>query len=422
MKNYLKNLEEYQDICVCPFFTSGVRDFLTSKIKMKQHIKQDDYCLYYNTGMNRGKRKLVIMCHTDHPGITLKSDGTGIFWGTPGYGRLRLLLKDVSIPLNIFDDKGKTVGKGVLTEISDPIKQLVKVKVDCHIKNNYYAQYDVENFLVKDDDVYLYNADDGVNVPIMLELINENSQQQLDVYYVFNLHEEVYQLSAWHEALHNTFKLTDKDVIVNLECLRIENVEGMNQPKANYNDGVVLQLSNIGCLFGYKNPGENIAEKLIYLMGNRTGIKTQPGVIKDSCDSRPFTEFKLTPNIVTLTIPNEFKHNNDGHGVVPEKIKLAHISDMRLLLTNLTKITEEDVTLSSKQFVSLSEALKSRDTVTDLKLMKAKRTINERLEVYYKTVIKRGYYFPLTIKDRFDDQLLKWASLAIYVWGKLTKR
>ena len=422
MENLLQNLKEYQEICTVPFNTSGVRMFLRDKIINKQNITENAYCLYYNNGKNIGKRKLIIMCHTDHPGITLKSNKTGIFWGTPGYTRLQKMLQKMPISLAIFDSEGNRVGKGALLEINDPIKQMVTIQTDVEIKDNFSAQYDIAGFTLINDSVHLYNADDGVNVSIMLELVNQNIETALDIYYVFNLHEEVYQITSWRNAKSNYFDVNKSDIIINLECLKIDNVNPAKYPMANYDNGVVLQLSNVGCLFGYKNPGDNLSEKIVLESAKRAEISIQTGVIKDSCDSRPFTEFGLTPNICSLTIPNKYKHNERGEKVAQEEIKLQDINNSLKILQKIGSYNENDLNAANNVQPSLAGKIKSKDDVTDHSLMRAKNRLNNRIDVAYRNIVKRGYYYPITLRDKTMDTVYKLLSYIDYLIQKLTKQ
>ncbi len=408
----LKHFEAIQHVPSVPFVTVGQIDYISKLLKNSGYkATNNNYSLIVNDPSNFGKQKLVIMCHTDHPGMVLKDNHEGLLLGSVGINRLEELLKSSPIKIKIFSKSGNLLGFGEIIRLDETNKRKAYIKTNIAVPTNSLGQYIFKYYKESDKKVSVYNADNGISVATMLALLSENKfESQYDVYFVFNLHEEVHQISSWYLAKNNTLGLKSSDLIVNLECLKIENVD-KNLSSANYNDGLVLQLSNTGCLFGYKSTAENMAEKLVKYISKKEKIHIQTGVIKDSCDSRPFSYFNLTPNIVTLTVPNLFKHNEDISGnIVPEEIFKKDVEDFYNLIKAIIETRTSIKNLYNE--TSVSKTLKIKDQVTNKKLMEQKAKLNNRLDIYYKWIIKRGYFFSENLKDFAVDKI---SSLLLYL-------
>ena len=365
--------------------------------------------------------KLIIMTHADHPGVILKNNKEGLIMGSPGIERLKNILSKKSLGLRIFSPTGKYLGKGRAISLEGKNGRLIRIKSHLSIPRNSFATYDVEYFQENDQDIKVYNADNAVTQAILLTLLKEKHSSEFDLYIIFNLHEEVHQVSSWYHAKNNILDIRDSDFILNLECLKIENVDPKKYGSANYEDGVVLQLSNTGCLFGYKSKKENLTEKLIRYASSTSNIGIQTGVIKDSCDSRPFSYFNLTPNIATLTIPNRYKHNRGEAGnIVAEQVYKKDINNCYEIIKTILKINPAKLTKMSN-IENVSYKIRQADGVTDHQLMAHKAMLNERLDTYYKNVIKRGYFYAEKPFDLFIDYYSKILLYIIYLIQKVSK-
>lgn len=423
MNNYMDKLTEivstfqqYQNVPNVPFLSRFTTTFVTNYLKsIGRHYEENKYGIVVKPIKKvADKPTLLIISHLDHPGIVLKNGHKGIFMGLIG---TKALVDEVStnkIPIKIFNPQGEYVGKGKIIEVDPSFKQKVKIETEVQVPTNSYGQFDIDYFSQDQENIYAYNADDGIAVATMLQVIRDESVTAYNVYYLFTTHEEVHQLSSWYYAKTNYFDLTEKDFIINLECLKIENIDN-NISNANYNDGVVLQLSNTGCLFGYKNKGQNDAETLVKQVATTNGVRLQTGVIKDSCDSRPFTQFALTPNIVTLTIPNKHKHDGADDGkVTQEIIKKQDVSDFYKLLMACIETPVEE----SNPSENITLKLKNNNSITNHTLMLNKALLNGRLEVAYFAALLRQHYYPENKIEELADSVLKVLSYIKYYTTK----
>ena len=413
----INTFQKYQDVPNVPFLSKFTTDFVTDYLKtIGRHYEESKYGIVINPFKKEEiKPNLLIISHLDHPGIVLKNEQEGIFMGLIGTKALTDEVATNKISIKIFNPQGKYIGKGKVIEVDPSFKQKVRIETDIQVPINSYGQFDIDYFSQDQKNIYAYNADDGIAVAALLQVIKDETATAYNVYYLFTKHEEIHQLSSWYYAKTNYFDLKDNDFVINLECLKVENIDN-DISKANYNDGVVLQLSNTGCLFGYKNRGQNYAETLVRQAATTRGLRLQIGVIKDSCDSRPFTQFALTPNIVTLTIPNKHKHDGADDGkVTQEIIKKQDVSDFYELLM----ICMETLIKESNPSENVTLKLKNNDSITNHTLMLNKALLNGRLEIAYSAALLRKHYYPENKLEELIDSILKILSYIKYYTTKL---
>ncbi len=395
----LKHLQKLQEIPNVPFLVKPIKTYLENVIEKNGYkYSTNDYSIIVNTNKNPSKPKVVIMAHTDHPGIIIKNKKNGIAMGTLETDRLRKILSKNKIELKIFDPSGKFLGIGDLIGIHKNSRD-VYLDINFNVPSNSFGQYNLKYFESNSKFISAYSLDDTISVAIMLSLLESKLESKYDVYFVFNLYEEVHQISAWYLAKYNVLDINKDDIVINLESQKVENADSRLFPIVNYNDGPILQLSNTGCLFGYKIIGDNESEKLTKYYAKKLGIKLQVGLTKDSDDSRPFSYFPLTSNIISLNIPNKFKHNYGSSGeVVPETI---YSKDTEAVYKLITAIIQSEH--STNKEISLSTKIKAMDKITNTNLMHQKACLNNRLDISYKSVIKRGYYYPQNLVDLIYD-------------------
>lgn len=347
----------------------------------------------------------------------MKNSREGVIFGSPGVDRLNRLIKSQKgINFRVYSPDGNLIGKTTLVEIKND-RRTCRFKSKINIPKNSLAQYDFNEYFIKNkNQLNVYNADDGVSVSTMLSIISENLKSEYDVFWVFSLYEEVHQITSWHISKNNTLKINKDDLFLNLECQKVANVNP-KYPSSDYKKGVILQLSNTGCLFGYKSDKKNLTETLIRESAKQNKTKIQIGLIKDSCDSRPISYFNLTSNIATLNIPNEHKHNENGDGeIVLEKISLDDLINFYKIIKTALMVNPE--TLINSKETNLSYEIKKNDDITDVGLMESKANLNRRLALAYLPIVNRGYYFPVNTKDYLLDTISKILFYTIFLIQK----
>ena len=416
LKRILDYTQKLQLVPNVPFLVKPINEYITENVnKNKYSFIDNNYSVIVRALKNSNKPKLIIMAHTDHPGIIIKNKNRGIAMGTLETDRLRTILANKPIKLKIFDPGGKYLGTGNLIDIKKNNRD-VSLKVDFDVPSNSFGQYDINYFKTSDKSVSAYTLDDTISVAVMLSLLEHKFESDYDVYFVFNLYEEVHQISSWYLAKNNILKINKDDIIINLESQKVENVENKFGLKLNYSSGPILQLSNTGCLFGYRFNGKNESEIIVSNIAKTLKSKIQIGFAKDSDDSRPFSFFSTTANITTLNIPNKYKHNCDDNGrIIPE---FVYKKDIEIVSTIIQEIIQSKPN-GSKDAQSISEKVKKDDTITDTKLMKEKAELNERLNYAYKYIVKRGYFYPQNFRDHIQDIVSKFCFYSLYVFQKI---
>ncbi len=412
-------LRELNQIPSSPFLPNAQIKFLTEFLKKHNYDYEiNPYCVVVRKkSPDKNARKLIISTHLDHPGAVMKNNSEGIFFGSVGLERLEKVIKESKLSLKVFNPDGKYLGKGIVTKFFDNDRKF-KFEADFDIPTNSYAQYDIAYFKETKDELNVYNADNAIDTAAMLALLKQGFTSPYDVYFVFNFHEEVHQLSAWYLASKNYFNLTKRDLVLNLESPIIETNKPEKYPKLTYTDGPVLKLSNIGCLFGHLVKGDNLIEKIAKSISKKYRLPLQIGFAKGSDEARCFSNFPLTANIATLAIPNRYKHNwGVSDAIVPERILKNDIAifDEIFRYFLMTEPTSTELT----KIKSLAGEVKLSDDVTNKNMMKSKDALNRRLSLSFLPTIRRGYYFPKNWFDKFLDIIFAAISYPVYFYWKL---
>ena len=220
-------LKELQDVPSVPFLPKLQIRYISRFLQdLGIKFESTNYAIVVPPKIFDDRRpKIIIMSHVDHPGVVLRDNTEGIFMGLADGSNIRDYLNNQPIPIKIYSPVGSYLGKGKITSMSSYPKQNVFIKTDIEVSANSYGQFDVEYFKEDGDNVYVYNADDGLCVATMLKLIEDKLVSDFNIYYVFNLFEEVHQITSWHLAKKNYFVLTEKDFVINLECAKVETIK-----------------------------------------------------------------------------------------------------------------------------------------------------------------------------------------------------
>ena len=183
----LEILEEIQNIPCAPFLTLKIQDYIGKKLESSERdFVNNGYLIYSNYPRNTGRRKLVIVGHTDHPGAVMKNSKEGILFGSPGIDRLRRQIHlENGISYKVFSPSGAHIGKTKLVQIKADNKTGV-FESDIEIPKNSHAQYNLDPYFKREKgNLTMYNADDGVAFATMLSLLSEDLESEYDVYWVF---------------------------------------------------------------------------------------------------------------------------------------------------------------------------------------------------------------------------------------------
>lgn len=418
---YLKTIEHLKkinSIPSSPFAVSLQVKFLEETLKqLGYEYDKSEYSLIVRVQPKvKNTKKLVLMTHLDHPGAVFDGQGGGVFFGSVGLERVERAIQE-SLFLRVYSTAGEYLGKGKISGLAKQ-KQNFYFESDFSVPRNSSGCFDIEEFSEDERHLRVYNSDNGIDTACMLALLSLRPETVYDTYFVFNIHEEVHQISAWELAKNNHLNVGRDDLILNLESPIIETNVTVSGPRLTYDDGVVLKLSNLGCLFGGLVPGANMIEKVVRHVANKSKIELQLGFAKGSDESRCFSSFTFTGNIATLAIPNKFKHNwGTNDEFVAEEIKVQDVKDFGRLVQ---AVLETEISAGEIEMVkSLAEEQKENDVITDSESMRKKAILNDRLDIRYRSVLKRGYYFPVKLTDYFKDWFGGLISYIYYIWQQI---
>lgn len=414
-----KIAKDYSKVLSAPFLPQPRINYIKSLLKDSPfEIIENDYALIVKV-QGVSSQKLVFMSHLDHPGIVVKNRHEGICLGSLFPERLlKIISKNGSIPLDIYSPEGKLITAGKLIGLGGKFLQKAILDIPIEVTPNSVAYYQIGLFKEDKDFFYLYAADNDVPTICMLSLLqNLKSKPQFTLNFVFTFYEEVHQISSFRLAQKNLLHLTPQDLVLNLECKKIENHPlNPTQNHLDYESGPVLQPSEKDCLYGYKFNSPNQLEGLVLSICHQQKTKIQYGLGLGSTDARPFSNFRLTPNLCTLDVPNRFKHNCGEKGeVVLEKIYKKDLYAMYQIISSLstTDKTNLDKALEHKTG-SLSDRFKKTDSITDSKAMSRKILLNYRLDFANKLKIINKKYYQTDLLSLLLDHIVNLLSFPYY--------
>jgi putative aminopeptidase FrvX len=427
MKTHEQILAGLEPIPYCPFLPNPRVNYIENFLKKNNYTwTKNDYSIIVRSNKESKSPKLILMTHLDHPGMVLKNNHKGIFFGSVEPERFKNNLLKEKVPFIIYNPEGTLIGRGYITKIFGKYNEQFSFETEIDVPINSFGQWDIPAFEKKGNKIFVPAADNDLPTAIMLYHLQKHIYSQFDVYYVFNFFEEAHQISSYYLAKNNILDLTKEDLVLNLESKEVDNLPAHKKVKGidtvTYSGGNVLHVNDSHCLYGYKVNGPNKLGALVQFVCEKNKIPLQFGVIKGSTDARPFTQFALTSHICTISTPNKYKHNVGKNGeIVPEEI-LAKDFDNFVIIVEKILQTNPNVlnNLDTKSNISLS--LKKNDIVTDKKKMAQKYILNERLDLAYRLAIKKKHYYPENTIEYALDMSYKLLSYIKYILLKYLNR
>jgi len=421
-----KIAQAYSQILSTPFIPQPRINFIKSFIKeLPFEVVENNYALIVKVpGLS--SKKLVLMSHLDHPGIIVKNRREGLCLGSLFPDRLqKIISKQGFIPLDIYSPTGTLLTQGKLIGLRGKYLQKAVLDIPTKVPTNSSAYYQISLFRESKEFLSLYAADNDVPTICMLHLLrNIPTKPAFTLYFVFTFYEEVHQISSFHLARKNLLRLSPDDLVLNMECKKVDNnVHNPPKNRLDYNSGVILQPNEKDCLYGYRFTSPNLLERLVLRVCQKAKIPLQYGLGLGSSDARPFSNFKITPNLCTLEVPNRFKHNCDDQGnIVLEKLYKQDLFTMYQIIFSLifTKGTHL-ADLSSSKNIFLSDRHKIHDLVTNSQAMSRKIRLNYRLELANQIKVITKQYYPTNIFFLVLDIVMNFVSYPYYLFLTILK-
>ncbi|HBH11970.1 MAG TPA: hypothetical protein DDX29_02440 [Clostridiales bacterium] len=423
----------------------GIKN-ISEKNKLNQGAYAlDNYCLYVKFSRGNPNSPLIIDSHIDHPGFVLNDRGVGIAFGSIGLSRLKKLLDTSPPDIDIYNNKGEFQCRKKIKNYKYDAKPIIELEDNNQVPNNSHGIWHLPTFSEDSDFVYMKNADNMIASAIMMSLINDIANQptiykNIEVTFIFSFLEEVFEVSATHVALKRNTPFdvintrcniivlesmqsvplhSDENILQNklgdqnLKDLRlfedqvfyspelrqkfineksindIYSKYGLNLP--NYEDGLFVKINDTDCVYGihFKNQQNTIEEKILNIVESEN-IPYQHTVSGGACNGTSYSLFPTTSSVVTLNIPNRYKHNiGDDGAIVPEQIKKDDIANVYKILSNLL-LFNTNIGPSK----GLSTLLKSSNLSYDMSVLRKLQIERSNVAWGAQKRLARRKYFP----------------------------
>jgi putative aminopeptidase FrvX len=404
----LKNvIEQLYAIPNAPF-TVGHRSKYIKESILRASLEYVETPYYIYTKLSNGNgRKIIFMSHLDHPGFVFKNSREATAFGSLYLDKVKNLK-----PISVFNPNGEYIGDVSITKVYGRDESLIEVDSEFDIPKNSQGLWNVGNVRVEEDKIYGRSHDNDIVTSILLNNLRRVESSEFEIYFLFTKHEEVLQQSSYAFSKVNPLNITHDDIVVNLESMKVyPTTDNPRYSRLDYNSGVVLNVSEATCIYGQNTSERNIAESLVNNISTEKNLSIQRGMAGGTSDARLISMFNLTPNLITLNIPNQFKHNTNDISIVPEEVL---VNDVITLDTIIKSIVDGSATnIETNQF-DISSEIKSQFPSFGRDVSQQYAGINRRLHISNTYIINRGHYYPQSILETVADMYWKALSYLIY--------
>ena len=391
-------IREYYDIPAAPFSVQQKSEYIKEFLEEKG-LKYEETDYYISSVINEGKadRKILFLSHLDHPGFIFKNSTEGIALGTLYLDRIKEYA-----PISVYSPLGKYLGDVKIKSTSGLGNRNVQFKSNFDIPKNSQGLWSVADTHFTKERILGRSNDNDIATVLMLYNVEKVTDSKYQIQYVFTKHEEVLQQSSFNLSKNDSLEIKKDDIVVNLESMKVYPITKIEEfSKLNYEDGPVLNISEKSCI--YNTEGRNIAESMINNICEEKSIKIQRGFAGGTTDARSIVDFNLTNNVVTLNIPNRYKHNTDGKKIRAEEVYINDVNAVSEIIRSILSSNDLDFSKNNNDLPleKIKDLVKSR---------KRLYILNNRLDIASRDIIRRGYYYPQNILDILKD--FYWKSLS----------
>lgn len=378
-------------------------------------VAEDPFAIYVHYSHGTARYKFLIDTHLDHPGFIVLGDGTAIPVGTiaePGKVA-HINERQKMIPVHYFDREGNQRGEGYLHQLvvkkgRTSMQAYLDYPANKQLPANVQAipqiasQRECEHLLMRSADNLSVTA---IALTYLQWLLS--SRISADVTVVFTKMEEVRQVSATAIVRRGRtpFGVLDSTTqVIVLEAGLVGSTDRTRQvahiPDLRYDGGTLLRVSDHE--WPYQREGQaNLAEALMLhardAVSKIASVRTQHGPSIGNCNALPYAFLSRCPHICLLMIPCVNKHNFDQDGyLVPERIAVADILSVRLLLEQATLLGQEKIQPHPEQIL-LPER---RFSGNSLRQIKAKQKSWQGALAWAAPRLRGAYFSPLTSLER----------------------
>ncbi len=404
----LKNIiEQLYSIPNAPFSVTHRSTYIKDAIR-NASLENTETPYYIYTKLSNGKeRKIVFMSHLDHPGFVFKNSKEATAFGSLYLDKVKKLK-----PISVFNPNGEYIGDVTITKVYGRDESLIEVESTFDIPKNSQGLWNVGTARFDEDKIYGRSHDNDIATSILLNNLQRIENSEFEIYFLFTKHEEVLQQSSYAFAKENPLEINKEDIVINLESMKVyPTTENPMYSKLDYNSGVVLNISEATCLYGQSFSERNIAESLVNNISTEKNLTVQRAMAGGTSDGRLISMFNLTPNLVTLNIPNQFKHNSNDINIVPEEVLVSDVLTLDTIIKSI--IYGSNSNLETNQF-DISSEVKRKYPNFGKEISKPYAQINRRLHISNTDIINRGHYYPQSIPETVADMYWKVLSYLVY--------
>ncbi|NPA07049.1 MAG: hypothetical protein GXO54_06580 [Chloroflexi bacterium] len=420
---------------------------------------EDPYALYvFLPGHSAQDSWLVLDTHLDHPGFVADGRGTVRALGSVGFQRVHRLVHQQPQRVALFHPHtGEHLGEGLLRphaafRLANPIYTLETERpippntaVQWHLPeprrtNSYIEAYAADNLLVT-----------AVATALLEALLASSITLPRPVLFVFDVLEEIFEVSATHIAYRNQTPFGALNastwiiVLENMQAepLRLRDVLGerllrdpqharlahdhdvysaqadaalhplyqeAGLPLPTYEDGLLLKVNGVDLPYGlHFGDQANDAEAWVRYWAEALEIPYQHTLSAGACNGTAYALYPTTPHLVTLVIPTRFKHNVGPQGeVVLERSLRRDARNLYQLLHHLTTQSFSFHGPPPSQGESMLNRLLRRRMSPDPRVLRALQ--RERIRIMRRAYhpLRYGVVFPETLAQRLA---LTWSRI-----------
>lgn len=385
-------LQVLNEVPNVPFFTKKVLHTVEDLAKSMGltgtgvQLWNDSLGLYLSLKKGGPTQRFFLCSHLDHPGFVFSNEGVATALGSVG-GIRNLGVSSITqvAPMDLYTNSGKFLHTAIISIQDEQLRLKTKVRA------NTVGMWHLENTSFNGETMAMRCADNHVATTTILHAVADiwQNEEDVDLVLVFTAVEEIFQMSMTGMCLRkNAGKpIRDDSIFILVEAMEMKSSQGGNP---NYENGPLIKVNDNDISYGSgSKQDENFAETL--LLNAASQKQHQHTYSGGHTDATALSLFTRCPNIATLAIPCQHKHNVSSEGVVtPEKIRTQ---DMLVAIEILRKA----VTMREWNSVELLSTRLRNKTRGEDKL--------ERIAKYKQNRARLAlqFYYPVN--------LLQWAGL-----------
>ncbi|MFZ2664050.1 MAG: hypothetical protein WAX66_01685 [Patescibacteria group bacterium] len=384
----LKTLDEVPNV---PFFTNKISETVIKICEDMEITKKDVVINKSFLGISltikigEPTKRIVLCSHLDHPGFVFNNNGLGRPLGSVG-GIGNLGLSEITKPteMDFYSSDGEYIGKSKVHIEGNRISC-----EDLNLKRNTIGMWHLEDTSFLYPGIRMRSADNHVSTAVILYAVSKimESLKDMELVLLFTSVEEIFQISMTGVCVEKCVagkKISQDDVFIVLETMEIDPYEVST---IDYNGGPLIKVNDAEVPYGVGSEQKNNKAEAMLLKA-ASGLKHQHGLSSGHTDALALSLMTDCPNIATLAIPCQNKHNVTNLGVVTtENVNTEDVETSIEILKRLLKHGETEETGRLLSIKTAGDPKKLHDKKLE-RILKYKQN---------KPRLSLGFYYPENI-------------------------